>query len=269
MKNYYKSIFISDIHLGTTACNADALNAFLKESKSDNLFLIGDIIDMTSLKRSWKWPQSHSDVIKKIINRAKNGTNVVYIIGNHDYPLRNWLNHGLEFGNIKFCNEYDYVSVSGDNWLLTHGDLFDSVMLHSWLVSLGDHLYTILLKTNTAVNWFRYKFGLGFWSLSKWAKANTKQALNFILKFEDHLAKYAKDNGYVGVFAGHIHSPVMKELHGIMYMNDGDFCETCSAIVERLDGVFELKILHSNGKMETVTEYNPIYKSIINVKNID
>jgi UDP-2,3-diacylglucosamine pyrophosphatase LpxH len=257
MKNHYKSIFISDLHLGTSACASDHLNKFLKESKSDNLFLIGDVIDMWALKRKWKWPQSHSDIIKKIINRAKN-TNVVYIIGNHDEPLRNWLHHGLEFGNIHFCNEYEYNSISGEKWLLVHGDAFDNVIKYTWLVLLGDRIYTILLKTNTIINCFRYKFGLGYWSLSKYLKAKTKSALNFIYKFENYLTKYAKDNNYDGVFAGHIHHPVIKKLNNVMYMNTGDWCETCSVVVERLDGVFELKILQSDGEMKTVETYEKL-----------
>jgi len=265
MKNYYRSIFISDIHLGTKACAADKLNAFMKESKCDNLYLIGDIIDMWALKRKWYWPQEHSDFIKKIINRAKHGTNVVYVIGNHDEILRNWLDLGLEFGNIKFCNEYEHISESGNTWLLTHGDLFDSIMAHKWLAIVGDRAYTFLLQTNTFLNWVRSKFGLGYWSLSKWAKSNTKTVLNFIYKFEDHIATYAKDKKYSGVFAGHIHAPAIKTMNDIMYMNTGDFCETCSAIVERMDGVFELKILQSTGEMKTVIEYNPTTNEIIHV----
>jgi UDP-2,3-diacylglucosamine pyrophosphatase LpxH len=253
----YRSIFISDLHLGTKGAAVDHLQKFLKDNSSDNLYLIGDIIDIWALQCKWYWPQSHSNIIRQILSRAKHGVNVKYIIGNHDELLRNGLPFGLEFGDIQFSNEVEHIGVNGQKWLITHGDLFDSIMEHKFISHVGDRIYTFLLSANTILNKIRNRMGFGYWSFSKWAKANTKTVINFIYKFEDKVAAHAKQNNYSGVFCGHIHSPATKDINGVTYMNCGDWCETCSAIVERYDGVFELQILKSDGSMEIVSTYDP------------
>lgn len=240
---HYKSIFISDIHLGSRYSNAEMAHKFLRENTCDKLVLVGDIIDAWALRRKWFFPQSHINVIQEILKHSKQGTEVIYVIGNHDEFLRGWLNLGVNFGNISFTNEYTHVDTKGCEWLIVHGDLFDSIMQYHWLTWIGDHIYTLLNASNFLLNKLRTKFGFGYWSLSQWAKNKTKKALNFVYRFEDHLALYAKNKNFAGVICGHIHFSSVKKLFDIMYVNTGDFCETCSAVVEREDGIFELQIL--------------------------
>ena len=211
--NQYKSIFISDVHLGTSSCKAEALCKFLKTYNSDNLFLIGDIIDGWRLQRGWNWPQSHSNVIRKILTKAKRGTKIVYLSGNHDEFLRKWTDYDLKIGNIHIVDNYTYMSTSGYKFLLTHGDLFDAVTRNWKLVSIvGSILYDILLIINGYYNEIRRIFGCGYWSLSKYIKHNAKQAANFIFSFEDHLADHALTENYDGVICGHIHYPEIKKI---------------------------------------------------------
>lgn len=253
---HYKTIFISDIHLGSNDCKADNLTKFLKETQCDNLFLVGDIIDGWKLKRGWYWPQSHSNVIRAILTKAKRGTNVVYIIGNHDEFLRSWLQMHINFGDIEFTNEYSYKDLKNRQWLIVHGDLFDQVTRHyKWISILGDHAYSFLLMCNGQLHFIRERLGLGYWSLSKYIKNKTKQALNFIYKFEGSLANYAKDNGYTGVICGHIHHPTIKQIDNITYSNTGDWVETCSALVETHTGEFQLLILSIDGTMKVIETY--------------
>jgi UDP-2,3-diacylglucosamine pyrophosphatase LpxH len=237
----YKSIFISDIHLGTRGCQADALCSFLKENTAENLFLVGDIIDGWRLKKKWHFPQSHANVIRRIFTAAKRGTNVVYIAGNHDEMLRPMIPMGLNFGNIDLCNRYDYTGVNGKKYLVVHGDMFDKIMVENkWLMHIGDFLYDFLIWINTKFNIIRQLFGYRYWSLSKWLKHNTKEALNFIYKFEEFVADYCRAKGYDGIICGHIHTAAIKDLDGIEYMNDGDWVESCSALVEHHDGTWEI-----------------------------
>jgi UDP-2,3-diacylglucosamine pyrophosphatase LpxH len=238
---HYKSIFISDIHLGTKGCQADALCHFLKNNTCENLFLVGDIIDGWRLKKKWYFPQSHANVIRRIFTAAKRGTNVYYILGNHDEALRKFLQYDIDIGHIKVLNRYDYTAVNGKKYLVVHGDMFDKIMLNKkWLMHIGDTLYDIMIWVNTHFNSVRMFFGMKYWSLSKWLKHNTKQAINFIHKFEHHVANYCKDKGYDGIICGHIHTAEIREINGIEYMNDGDWVESASALVEHEDGRFEI-----------------------------
>lgn len=252
----YKSIFISDIHLGAVGCKAEQLSKFLKDNQCENLFLVGDIIDGWKLSRGWNWPQEHSDVVRRILTKAKRGTHITYIIGNHDEFLRSWLSLNLNLGNITITNEIVYNDVKDRDWLITHGDLFDQVTRHWRFVSvLGDRAYNMLLSLNGWLHFIRGKLGLGYWSLSKYIKHRTKEALNFIYKFEEHLSNHAKKHNMHGVICGHIHTPTIKIINDIVYINDGDWVETCSAVVETIDGEFQLLLLSSSGQMEIIERY--------------
>jgi UDP-2,3-diacylglucosamine pyrophosphatase LpxH len=251
----YKAIWISDIHLGSNSCKANEICSFLKENDCEELYLVGDIIDGWKLQRGWSWNQAHSNVIRRFLTKAKRGTTIVYIVGNHDEFLRKWLKHKFDVGNISLVNNYEYTDIKGRKWLITHGDLFDQVTRHwKWISIVGDIGYNLLLSSNGILHFIRTKFGLGYWSLSKYIKTRTKQAVNFIYKFEEHLVKHTKEGGYHGVICGHIHTPTIKTLNNITYMNTGDWVETCSAIVETYDGEFHLLILE-NDKMEVVKVY--------------
>ena len=253
----YRSIWISDIHLGTKGCKAEQLCNFLKNNNSDMLYLVGDIVDGWKLSRGWHWPQEHSNVVRRLLTKAKRGTKIYYIIGNHDEFLRPWLKHGLAAGNITIISDQiTHVDLHGRKWLVTHGDLFDQVTRHwKWVSMLGDRAYTALLMCNGLIHRMRKLFGLGYWSLSKYVKGRTKQALNFIYKFEKHLAAHAGDNGFHGVICGHIHTPAIKSINGVIYANDGDWVETCSVLVETHDGEFQLLLLEEDGSMKIHETY--------------
>lgn len=237
--NKYKTIFISDIHLGTKACNIDLLLDFLKYNNSEKLYLIGDIIDFWRIKSKVYWPQSHNDAIQKILRKARKGTEVIYITGNHDENLDQFKN--IIFGNIPIKLEDTHIGVDGKKYLITHGDDFDGIMLyHRWLAILGDHGYQFLNYVNRVYNKIRNYFGYPYLSLSKHVKTKVKNIASFIYKFEETVSNEALKRNFDGVICGHIHHPEIKNINGIIYMNDGDFCETCSALVEHFDGTFEI-----------------------------
>jgi UDP-2,3-diacylglucosamine pyrophosphatase LpxH len=238
---HYKSIFISDIHLGTRGCQADALCAFLKSNTCDNLFLVGDIVDGWRLRRKWYFPQSHANVIRRILTSAKRGTQVYYILGNHDEALRKFLQFDIVLGNIKLLDRYEYLAVNNKKYLVIHGDFFDVLMVDKkWLMHLGDNLYNFMIWFNMHFNSVRMLFGFSYWSLSRWLKNNTKQAVNYIQNYEKHVSSYCKSEGYDGVICGHIHHAEIKIIHGIEYMNDGDWVESATALLEHTDGTFEI-----------------------------
>jgi len=239
---HYKSIFISDVHLGTRGCQADALCLFLKNNTSDNLFLVGDIIDGWKLRKKWFFPQSHANVIRRILTLAKKGTNVYYIIGNHDEGIRKFLNYDINIGSIQIINSYDYTGVDNKRYLVVHGDIFDKLMIdkYKWMMHLGDTLYELLIWVNIHFNSIRKLLGLKYWSLSKWLKDNTKQAVNFINKYENYIADYCIENNYNGIICGHIHHAEIKKINGVLYMNDGDWVESATALLEHTDGTWEI-----------------------------
>ena len=238
---HYKSIFISDIHLGTRGCQADALCAFLKENTCDNLFLVGDILDGWRLSKRWYFPQSHANVIRRILTAAKRNTKVYYILGNHDEGLRTFLKFDISFGRIKILNRYDYTAVNGKKYLVIHGDFFDVLMKDKkWLMHFGDTLYDSMIWFNIQFNRVRKLIGMNYWSLSKWLKDNTKQAVKFINRYEEYVAEYCENKGYDGIICGHIHHAEIKKIGRIEYMNDGDWVESATALLEHLDGTFEI-----------------------------
>ena len=238
---HYKSIFISDIHLGTRGCQADALCTFLKSNSCENLFLVGDIVDGWRLRKRWYFPQSHVNVISRILTAAKRDTKIYYVLGNHDEAFRKFLQFDIEIGNIKMLDRYSYYAVNGKQYLVIHGDFFDVLMVDKkWLMHIGDSLYNLMIWFNIHFNHIRMLFGKPYWSLSKWLKDNTKQAINFINRYEDYVADYCKANGYDGIICGHIHHAEIKTINGVEYMNDGDWVESATALLEHVDGAFEI-----------------------------
>lgn len=237
----YKSIFISDIHLGTRFSKAKSLLNFLKYNECEHLFLVGDIIDGWAIKRKLIWPQEHSDVIQKILKKARKGTKVTFITGNHDEFLRPFV--PLLLGNtITITNELEYDALNNKKYYITHGDFFDSItMTKKWLAILGDYGYDILLHLNAVLNFFRKNIGIKkYWSLSKYVKDNVKSSVSFINDFEKVLSNHARNKGYDGIICGHIHKAEIRVIDEIEYLNCGDWVESCSAIVETFDGKFEI-----------------------------
>jgi UDP-2,3-diacylglucosamine pyrophosphatase LpxH len=237
----YKTICISDLHLGTTDCKAELLNNFLKNHDCDNLYLIGDIIDGWKIQQNkWRWKQTHTNVIQNVLKYSKRGCKVTYVTGNHDEFLRPFVNQ-FSLGNITICNQAEYRDTKGNRLLITHGDMFDGITrMAKWISFLGDSAYDFILWVNTRYNYLRHKLGFGYWSLSKFLKSKVKKAINFVFKFEETLANYCHKKGFDGVICGHIHTPEIKNINGVIYMNDGDWVESCSALVEHFDGRWEI-----------------------------
>lgn len=237
----YKSIFISDVHLGTKFSQADLLLNFLKNTESENLFLVGDIIDGWAIRRKFKWYQSHSNVVQRILKIAKKGTKVHFITGNHDEFIRPFV--PLILGDsLEVTNEMTYKALDGKKYLITHGDFFDMVtMTKKWLAVLGDYGYDLILHLNLVLmkvfKLFKIKTK---WSLSKFIKDNVKKSVSFINDYENILSTYAKKNNYDGVICGHIHKAEIRTINDIHYINCGDWVESCSAIVETFDGKWEM-----------------------------
>ena len=242
MQRTYRTICISDIHLGTRDCKAEALNNFLKHNTCDILYLIGDIIDAWKIQQNkWRWQQSHTNVVRRILGHAKRDTRVIYIAGNHDEFLRPMIPYGISFGQIEIANQAEHLGADGRRYLITHGDLFDGITrLAPWLGFLGDRAYDFVLMLNNKFNWLRRKMGFGYWSLSRYLKHRVKKAVDFMFQFERNLAAYCRKRGFDGVICGHIHHAEIKEIDGVMYMNDGDWVESCTALVEHHDGRWEI-----------------------------
>lgn len=235
----FRTVFISDTHLGTSGCNAELLFDFLKSIECETLYLVGDIIDGWRLKRGWFWPTRHNDVVRRVLKMAKKGTRVIYVPGNHDEVLRDFI--GLGFGDIEIRPEAVHITADGRKLLVLHGDEFDGVVLyHRWLAFLGDHAYVALLKLNVGFNWCRRQFDLPYWSLSAHLKKKVKNAVEFICRYEEAVAHAAKERGADGVVCGHIHSAEIRQFGDITYYNDGDWVESCTALVEHADGHMEI-----------------------------
>ncbi len=239
--NRYRSVFISDTHLGTRGCRADFLSEFLKSVSCENLFLVGDIIDGWRLRRSWFWDHHHDEVLRLVLKMARSGTNVVYVPGNHDEMMRRYVPLNLEIAGIKLQMEAEHITAAGKRLLITHGDAFDSVVRHAKILALlGDWAYTVALSVNRHFNKIRIRLGYPYWSLSAWLKLQVKEAVKAIDRFETALADDAHKRGFDGVVCGHIHHAEMRMVNGVMYLNDGDWVESCTALVEHQDGTLEL-----------------------------
>ncbi|MGK7869469.1 UDP-2,3-diacylglucosamine diphosphatase [Falsiroseomonas sp. E2-1-a20] len=235
----YRTVFLSDTHLGTKGCRADFLVDFLRRTDCDRLYLVGDIIDGWRLRKSWYWDADHDEAIRLVLRMAREGTDVVWIPGNHDEMFRDWL--GLEVAGVRLAKEAVHEAADGRRFLVIHGDEFDSVVRYAKVIAhLGDWAYDAALAANRHFNALRRRFGYPYWSLSQWLKRQVKGAVKAIDRFEVALAQEARRRGLDGVVCGHIHHAEMRDVQGILYMNDGDWVESCTALVEHADGSFQL-----------------------------
>lgn len=238
-KRKYRTVWISDIHLGTRGCNAAMLLDFLRSIESETLYLVGDIVDGWRLKKGWYWPDAHNEVVRRVLKMAHRGTRVVLVAGNHDEMLRPYA--GMTFGGVEVALEMIHETADGRRLLITHGDAFDVVVLyHRWLAFLGDAAYTILLEMNVVLNRVRRRLHLPYWSLSSYLKKRVKNAVAFVGEFEEAVAHAARERGVDGVVCGHIHCAEIRQIGDITYYNDGDWVESCTALVEAHDGTISL-----------------------------
>lgn len=237
----YRTIWISDLHLGTRGCKADCLLDFLKHHEADFLYIVGDFFDGWALKKSWYWDQKHNDVVQKILRKVRKGTHTVYIPGNHDEFARAYT--GFTFGGITVLRDAIHTTADGRKLLVLHGDEFDGVVRYArWLAVLGSAAYDAALVINTWFNAVRRMFGRPYWSLSAYLKHKVKNAVQFIYDFEKTVADEARKREVDGVVCGHIHRAEMREFEGVLYCNDGDWVESCTALIEQMDG--KLEIVH-------------------------
>lgn len=235
----FRTVWISDTHLGTPGCNAELLLDFLRSIACDKLYLVGDVIDGWQLRKGWYWPQRHNDIVRSVLKLAKHGSRVIYVPGNHDDVLRDFV--GLHFGGVEILPEDVHVTADGRRLLVLHGDIFDSVVLYArWLAHLGDHAYTLMLKTNDIYNAVRRWMGLPYWSLAAHLKKKVKNAVQFISRYEEVVARAAADRHADGVVCGHIHTAEIRQFGDVTYYNDGDWVESCTALVEHHDGRIEI-----------------------------
>jgi len=236
---HFRTLFISDVHLGTRGCQAALLLDFLRYHDADTIYLVGDIVDGWRLKANWYWPQDHNDVVQKLLRKARKGSTVIYVPGNHDEFLRGY--YGTHFGGIELMECAIHHGADGRRYLVIHGDHFDLVVTQArWLAHLGDHAYTFALVANRIFNAVRRRLGLGYWSLSQWAKQKVKNAVNYIGEYEKTLVLEARRNGVEGVICGHIHRAIIRDEGDVRYINCGDWVESCTAVAEHADGRFEV-----------------------------
>jgi UDP-2,3-diacylglucosamine pyrophosphatase LpxH len=237
--HHYRSIWISDVHLGFRGCSASLLLQFLRNSTCEQLYLVGDIIDIWSMRKRPYWPQAHNDVIRTILGKAKHDTEVIYVTGNHDELLRDYA--GMQFGNVRICDEVVHTGPDGRRMLVLHGDQFDSVVKCSPLAAMiGSKLYEYLLSLNVLVNGVRRQLGFPSWSLAAFLKHKVKNAVKYISNFEHAVAWEARKHNVDGVICGHIHRAGIEMIDGVMYCNCGDWVESCTALVEHADGRLEV-----------------------------
>lgn len=230
-KRKYRTIWISDLHLGTRGCNAAMLLDFLSAIECETLYLVGDIVDGWRLSKGWYWPDAHNEVIRRILKMAHRGTRVILIAGNHDEMLRPYA--GMSFGGVELALDTIHETADGRRLLVTHGDGFDGVVLYArWLAFLGDKAYSLLLRANVWVNLIRRQFKRPYWSLSAYLKKRVKNAVQFVCDFEEAVAHAARDMGVDGVVCGHIHCAEIRQIGDITYYNDGDWVESCTALAE-------------------------------------
>ena len=236
-----RSIFLSDIHLGTKACQAERLLEFLKSYSAENIFLLGDIVDLWAMSRGIVyWTSAQNTVVQKLLRRARHGDKIFFIPGNHDEAMREYV--GAVFGDVIVANEIVHTAADGRRYLLLHGDEFDQVTRHHrWVAILGDKSYDMLVNLNIYLSWLRRTFRRpGYWSLAGYVKRKIKTAVSYIFNFEDSVIRHVRERKLDGAICGHIHWPIMKEVDGLVYLNCGDWVDSCSAIVEHFDGRMEL-----------------------------
>lgn len=235
----YRSIWISDVHLGCRGCQADFLLDFLQSTESKHLYLVGDIVDVWAMQGGVYWPEAHNNLVRALLEKARNGTRVVYLPGNHDEVFR--AHAGVDFGNIAVRDEVVHTTIDGRRFLVTHGDRFDCVVQGGrWLAKLGARAYDALLVANQWVAGLRRALGLGYWSLAAYLKHKVKDAVNYIGNYEQAVAREARGQRLDGLICGHIHHAEMREIEDVLYCNCGDWVESCTALVEHHDGRLEL-----------------------------
>ncbi|UUP15574.1 UDP-2,3-diacylglucosamine diphosphatase [Nitratireductor thuwali] len=249
----YRTIFISDVHLGSKPAKAEFLIDFLRHHEAETIYLVGDIVDGWRLRRSWHWPQAHNDVVQKLLRKARKGTRIYYIAGNHDEFLRPF--QGVHFGGIVVADRIVHEAADGKRFLVIHGDQFDAVVHNvRWLAYLGDKAYDGAILVNRAVGFFRRLMGRPYWSFSSWAKVKVKKAVKFISSFQDILAQEAVRSNVDGVICGHIHHAAIEDIAGVRYMNTGDWVESCTALVEDFDGRFDILSWTGHPALTTAAE---------------
>ncbi len=249
----FRTVWISDIHLGTKDCKAKELLEFIKHCRAKKIYLVGDIIDGWALKKRWFWPQEHNDVIQKLLRQARKGTEVIFIPGNHDEFARQFC--GLNFGGIQVRHDDVHVTADGKKLWVTHGDLYDNIMQYArWIAFLGDRAYTFALWLNRAFNRIRLKLNYPYWSLSQYLKHKVKAAVSCITAFEDLLIREAKNKQCDGVVCGHIHKAELRIIDHITYANDGDWVESMTALIENHDGSLQIIDWNEVGLINVLTE---------------
>lgn len=249
----FRSVFISDVHLGTRGCSAEYLLDFLHSVECETLYLVGDIVDLWSLTRTLYWPQSHTNVIRTILGKAKHGTRVIYIPGNHDMTFRDYV--GMQFGNVELKRDAIHETANGHKFWVLHGDDFDNVIKASPLLEyVGNHLYDFILWLNRHVNSIRRIFGYPYWSVATFLKSQMKDAMKYIHNYERALTSEARKRGVDGVICGHIHRPEVLQLDDVMYCNDGDWVESCTTLVEDHSG--KLSLLRWTENREVILDAN-------------
>ncbi len=237
-KPHYKTLFISDVHLGTRSCKASYLKDFLKSVNADTIYLVGDIVDGWSLRNSWYWPAEHNDIVRLLMKKSKK-CKVIYIPGNHDESLREFLPFSL--GDIEIKTHDIYTTGAGKRMMILHGDIFDAFVSGSkHMTMIGNVLYDAIISLNNIHHWLLGKLGMRYWSLADWLKTHAREAIKAIEKFENASVRYAKNKGYDAVCTGHIHSAKLAEIDGVLYANCGDWVESCTAIAELDDGTLRL-----------------------------
>lgn len=252
----FRALFLSDIHLGKRGCQAALLIDFLKYHDAETIYLVGDIVDGWSLKSGWYWPQSHNDVVQKLLRKVRKGSRMIYLPGNHDEFMRDYL--GMNFGGVEVMDTAIHETADGKRLLIMHGDQLDVVVKHArWLALLGDWAYEAALYSNYIFNKVRRAMGFPYWSFSAWAKLKVKDAVNFIGSFETTLAEEARRQHASGVVCGHIHHSAIRDIDGITYVNTGDFVESCTAVVEHFDGRLEILHWRTIGRENVVVPQRP------------
>lgn len=235
----YRSVWVSDVHLGSKHSKANELRAFLDTVECERLYLVGDILDFWKLRKKVRWPASHTALAADVARRARNGVDVIYVPGNHDAEFRG---HGIfQFAGIGVRDEVIHHTADGKRLLVTHGDRFDDYGEESsWLVAIGDRAYTMTMGVSEVLHLVRGWLGLPYWSLSLWLKHKVKSAVGFVGRFEERVAEAARERRVDGIVCGHIHKAELRTIDGVIYANDGDWVESCTALVEHPSGKLEL-----------------------------
>jgi UDP-2,3-diacylglucosamine pyrophosphatase LpxH len=235
----YRSLFISDLHLGTADCKADYLLDLMQSLQTEYIYLVGDVFDLWAMPQRISWTRPQSALIQAVLDKAASGTRVIYIPGNHDAPIRRFC--GSEISGVSIVSQAVHETADGRRMKVTHGDEFDHLMrFNRPLKQLGDSAYGLLLVLNRAYNRLCTGMGRSYWSLSSFVKSRLGQARSYVEQYEALVAEQARDEGYDGVICGHIHQPALKKIKGIDYCNDGDWVEHCTCLVEDENGTLEL-----------------------------